>query len=310
MHPDSALGNNPIIWSATPTPFLEDGALDVPSLERLVEQHLGLGVTGLFLAGSCGEGPLMPNDQRLQLVRETRRLAGNRLALSVQVSDTSAARVRENILQAQEAGADYVIIAPPWIPRFINPGFARRYFTEPLEAAEVPVGLYLLPTPPECGLDLALWQELASDPRVQVIKDSTCSDDFLRGMMEVKTRRPELRIMVGYEFNVIPAAQAGYDGVVLGTGILVGGIIRRAWEAFASGDPTTAKSWQDRACAFMYDLFRPDLSAWLGGLKYALVREGLFSTEFMHPDYPITDEDRARIDAALEREREFIRPVG
>lgn len=37
-------------------------------------------------------------------------------------------------------------------------------------------------------------------------------------------------------------------------------------------------------------------------------RLGIFNTEFMHLSYPLTADDRARIDAALEREREFVKP--
>ena len=98
------------IWSATPTPFLDTGELDGPALGRLVEQHLQLEVSGLFLAGTCGEGPFMPNRQRNELVRHVRRLAGDRLTLAVQVSDTSAARVRENMAYAEDAGADFAVI--------------------------------------------------------------------------------------------------------------------------------------------------------------------------------------------------------
>jgi 4-hydroxy-tetrahydrodipicolinate synthase len=154
------------IWSATPTPFLDNGALDEKALDSVIEQHLSLGVTGLFLAGTCGEGPFMPNDQRVDLVKAVRRLAGDRLKLAVQVSDTSAARVRDNMARAVAAGADAVVIAPPWLDRFANRDFMRRYFLEPIEAAEAPVGIYVLKTAPGSPLDLALWTELASHPKV------------------------------------------------------------------------------------------------------------------------------------------------
>ena len=58
----------------------------------------------------------------------------------------------------------------------------------------------------------------------------------------------------------------------------------------------------------MYDLFGKDIGLWMGGLKYALVRMGLFATEQMHLSYSLTAADRARIDTALEREAEYLRP--
>jgi dihydrodipicolinate synthase/N-acetylneuraminate lyase len=69
-------GASGAIWSATPTPFLANGELDDAGLERLCRQHERLRVLGLFLGGTCGEGPFMPNRQRAELVRKVRRLAG------------------------------------------------------------------------------------------------------------------------------------------------------------------------------------------------------------------------------------------
>jgi len=100
-----------LIWSATPTPFRNDGSLDSRSVGRLVQQHLKLGVSGLFVGGTCGEGGFMPDRQRAQLVRSIKRAAGEKLHLAAHVSDTSAARVAENIRRMTDAGADSVVIA-------------------------------------------------------------------------------------------------------------------------------------------------------------------------------------------------------
>lgn len=297
-----------IIGSATPTPLLNNGELDVGSLENVVDQHLRLGVTGLFVAGTCGEGPFLPADQRWELVRSVARLANRRLTVSVQVSDTSAARVGENIARAQAAGADAVVIAPPWLERFSNREFVRRYFLEPLDRAPLPVGLYAMRGP--AALDVALWTELAGHPRVRFIKDSTGAVETMSALVAVKSRRPDLVLQTGNEFDVLGAVRAGYDGALVGTGILIGGLIRRALDAQRAGAPVEATVWQHRANVFLYDLFGRDLSLWLGGLKYALVRLGVFRSAFMHLCYPVTAADRARIDAALEREQEFIRPGG
>lgn len=298
----------PVIWSATPTPFLDDGTLDKAALERVVEQHRRLGVTGLFLAGSCGEGPFMTNDQRVELVRAVGRLTDSRIRITAQVSDTSAARVRDNISRMEQAGAQYVVVAPPWIARWCNRDFCRRYFYESIESATVPVGIYVLQQPAETGLDLALWTELAAHPRVRLVKDSSASSDYARAFADIRQKRSDLLLLTGYEFDVGSAVSAGYDGALLGTGILNGALIRRAMAALAAGDEAGAAAWHQRSNELLWDLFGRDLRQWLGGLKYALKRLGIFNTEFMHLSYPLTAADRARIDAALEREREFIQP--
>jgi dihydrodipicolinate synthase/N-acetylneuraminate lyase len=128
----------------------------------------------------------------------------------------------------------------------------------------------------------------------------------MKALVAVKAKRPDLLLETGYEFGVVAAVAAGYDGCLLGTGILIGGMIRRALDALAAGDRAGAEAWQKRSNEFLWDLFRRDISIWLGGLKYALKRLGIFNDEFMHLSYPLTPEDKARMDAALERERKLI----
>lgn len=295
------------IWSAAPTPFLDTGALDEASIDRLVAQHRRLGVSGLFLAGTCGEGPFMPNQQRAELVRKVRRLAGPTIHLSVQVSDTSAARVRENIQQAADAGADSAVIAAPWLVRFVNRDFARRYFLESLQRpSALPLGIYVITQPPETGIDQVLWQEVISHPNVAYVKDSSGSADYRQAFLAVKARRPELTLRTGCEFDVLSAIRDGYSGCLLGTAVFTGAMIAQAIAALRRGDRECAQAWQERSNRFLYDLFRPDITAWMSGLKYALRKAGIFSTEFAHLVYPLTDDDRRRIDTALEREKEQI----
>ena len=238
-----------------------------------------------------------------------KRIAGDQLHIAAQVSDTSAARVQENMGRMADAGADSLVLSTPLMPKFCNEDFVRRYFFESLEHATLPVGIYILNSAPGVETGLNLWQEIAAHPKVRFLKDSTASEETAAALAAVKKQRPDLCLLTGYEFDVLTAMAYGYDGGLLGTGILIGGMIRHALEALKTGDTETAGAWQKRAADFLFDIFRPDLSAWLGGLKFALKRLGIFSDEFMHLCFPLTDSDRKRIDAAIDREREFIVPA-
>lgn len=306
MNRDSRDVAGQIVWSATPTPFLADGSLDEPGIERLVAQHVNVGVTGLFVGGSCGEGPFMPGNQRSQLVALMKRYAGKHMHITAQVSDTSAARVSHNMRLAAEAGADSVVVAPPWLVGFCNRDFVRRYFFESIATAPLPVGIYVRRPPEGVELDMALWQEVVDHPKVSFLKDSSACPDFQEMLLATKVKRPELQLQTGYEFDVVSPVAAGYDGGLLGSGVLNGKMIHLALAALAAGDRAEAESWQERSNALLYDLFRPDVSGWMAGLKYALTSLGVFSNEFAHLCYPIDAADRVRIDAALEREREYI----
>jgi 4-hydroxy-tetrahydrodipicolinate synthase len=296
-----------LIWSATPTPFRQDGSLDEAGIARLVAHHCRLGVSGLFVGGTCGEGGFMRDRQRTDVVRLMKEAAGASLHIAAHVSETSAARVIDNIRRATDAGADSVVIAPPYmVADFCNRDFLRRYFLEPLGASELPVGIYVRLPLSKMQLDLDLWDEVIGHPRVRFVKDSSGSVDYRRHFLTIKAKRPELTFLTGAEFDVVAAVAEGYDGCLMGTGILNAKLIGRALEVLACGDQTEAQVWQERSNQFLFDLFRRDIGAWMAGLKYALHKLGLFESEFSHLMFPFDDEDRRRIDAALEREKEYL----
>src|SRR6185295_8679983 len=85
------------LWSAAPTPLTSALKVDEASLERMIEGAVTDGLTGLFLAGTCGEGPWLPNRERRRLVQSAVTMARGRLRIAAQVSDNSAARILDNI---------------------------------------------------------------------------------------------------------------------------------------------------------------------------------------------------------------------
>ncbi len=68
-----------------------------------MEHHVRLGVRGLFLTGSNGEGPWMTDAQRRTLVETAVRCSRGRMPVAVQVTDNSAARILDNMRQAADA---------------------------------------------------------------------------------------------------------------------------------------------------------------------------------------------------------------
>jgi len=102
------------VWSATPTPFTDALKLDIEAIPRLVEHHLRLGVKGIFLGGTSGEGPWMSDSMRVELAKEVVKSNQDRMLLAVQVTDNSAIRMIDNIKRIEDSGVDIAVIAPPF----------------------------------------------------------------------------------------------------------------------------------------------------------------------------------------------------
>ena len=92
------------IWSAVPTPLRADLTVDVVSLERMIAASIAEGVEGLFVAGTCGEGPWLPDRERRVLMAAAVKASAGRLKIAAQVSDNSVPRILDNAQMAADCG--------------------------------------------------------------------------------------------------------------------------------------------------------------------------------------------------------------
>lgn len=74
------------------TPLLDDDVLDVEGLQRLIE-HLIAGSTCSFVLGTTGESQSLSYKLRVEMIKNTCRIAKGRLPVLVCISDTSIVEV-------------------------------------------------------------------------------------------------------------------------------------------------------------------------------------------------------------------------
>ncbi|NLO07272.1 MAG: dihydrodipicolinate synthase family protein [candidate division WS1 bacterium] len=303
------IATNPL-WSATPTPLTEEFKIDVDSTARLVEHHLRLGVDGLFIIGSCGEGPWLPREQQRIFIREVCRRNDGRMTIGAQVTDNSAPRIIENAQMAADEGADVAIMAAPF--KLMGPLASSKLldlYLDAIEGSPLPVGIYDLGTRDKTLVPLEVVYEALRHPKVVALKDSSAEPERQAAALTVRADRPELRVMSGDEFDLPKYLGAGYDGLVLGGAIFNGALARQIMDAIAAGEMERAQQMQDRMNALMYDVYGGEtISCWLAGLKHLLVRMGIFSTHANLLGYELSDDCATRIESALEQYDDVLFP--
>jgi 4-hydroxy-tetrahydrodipicolinate synthase len=99
------------VYVIAPTPFHPDGRVDDASIDRMTEFFLQAGVTGITVLGQLGEAPKMTHDESVAIVR--RVTARVQVPVVVGVSAPGFAAMRALTLDAMDAGAAAVMIAPP-----------------------------------------------------------------------------------------------------------------------------------------------------------------------------------------------------
>jgi dihydrodipicolinate synthase/N-acetylneuraminate lyase len=297
------------VWSATPTPFSDDWQVDTWSVERMVEHQLRLGVTGLFLGGTCGEGPWMPDRERRRLVEAVAKAAQGRLWLAVQVTDNSALRILDNIRAAKDDGADLAVIAPPFFLVNANPQTLTALYLQAIRESPLPVGIYDRGTYSSVLVPESVLEVAYAEKNVMLVKDSSGQENRREVALAARRKRPELRLLDGDEFRCVEYLKAGYDGLLLGGGIFIGHLAGRIVSAVAAGDLAQAEALQARMNRLMWAVYGgKDVACWLSGLKTLLVEMGIFRTTKNLLGYPLTDGCLADIQRVLVQDRDVLFP--
>ena len=277
--------NSSKLWSATPTPLTPDYEIDEESLARAVEWQHSLGIEGLFVAGTCGEGALLTDSQTDLLTRRTVEMAAGRMKVSVQVTDNSVARVLDRIERAKTCGADMVTVAPRLFERFATPNSMRRFYWDILESSPLPVCIYQLPTP--TILPAEFIDEVYMHPNLQMIKDSTGNAERQKMIFAVAAKRPSLLVLTGVEIGYYADFIRGFQGGLLGSAILNARWARGMHEAIQAEDHDLARAISAHIDDFLYQIFGgPSVKSWMGGLKTCLQKMGLFTHTTSHFDMP------------------------
>ena len=297
------------VWSATPTPFTDDWRIDLESVDLLIEHHVRLGVQGLFLAGTCGEGAWMADGERRKLVRRTVETARGRLAIAVQVSDNSATRILDNIAQAQEDGADLVVIAPPHFVMNAVPDTLRDLYLEAIRSSNLPVCLYDLGKNRQFSPSLELLAELYNEPNVVAVKDSSSDDERMKIALAARRARPTLRLLSGAEFDCVKYLRAGYDGLMLGGAAFHGFLAGMIMQAIADEETERAQVLQERMNRVMYAVYGGEkIACWLSGEKKLLMELGVFKSYNNYPNYPLPESCIAAIKDLVKDEADVLLP--
>lgn len=288
------------VWSATPTPFTLNYSLDADSVPRLVNQHLALGVSGLMLAGTCGEGAWMRDRDRELLTRSVVAATAGRMAIALQVTDNSAIRTLDNIDLAAAWGADLAVVAAPYFLFNATPERLISYYREIARRSMLPIGLYDRGASSPYSVPQDRLLELLAEPNIVMVKDSSVNLDRKALYLKARERRPGLILLNGDEFNCVAYIAAGYDGLLLGGGIFNASIALQLIRAVRTGDRARAEALQNRMTDLMHRVYGgPKIECWLTGLKQLLVEMKVFSTNANLLGYPLTESCRGQIQAAV-----------
>lgn len=140
------------VIAIAPTPFLEDGAIDWPSLDRLADFYVQTGCNGFTILGVLGEAPKLEASEALAIARRAIARAAGKPVI-VGVSAPGFAAMRSLARQVMEMGAAGVMIAPNAALRTEDQ--IAQYFRDGVEAIGEDIPWVLQDYPLVTGVTMA-----------------------------------------------------------------------------------------------------------------------------------------------------------
>src|SRR3954470_17949069 len=102
------------LFPVVPTPFTQDGRLDLPSQKRCVDFMIDAGSNGLCILANFSEQFLLSDDERETLTRTVLEHVAGRVPVIVTTTHFSSQVCAERSRRAQDQGAAMVMVMPPY----------------------------------------------------------------------------------------------------------------------------------------------------------------------------------------------------
>ncbi len=281
------------IWPVAPTPFNEDGTLDLDGMKRVLDCLIDQGADGICVLANFSEQFLISDEERATLTRLSLEHVAGRVPMIVTISHFATQIAVERAQFAKDLGADIVMMMPPYHGALLK-GSAQQTFDQFAAVGEVGIPI-MVQDAPLSGVDL---------PVPLLVKMAQEIDMVKLFKIECPRAANKLRALIAEGGDAIEAPFDGEEGITLladldagATGSMTSGMIvdqikpvithhlaGRADEATtAYGRVAMVINHENRQCGWQ-------------SCKAAMVEGGVIRSEFCrHPIDPLQPAIRDRL---------------
>jgi 4-hydroxy-tetrahydrodipicolinate synthase len=278
------------------TPFRQ-GEVNYDTYASLIEFHARNGSHGIVVNGTTGEPSTLSREERAELVRVAVKTSAGRLPVVAATGSQSFAETVWLTEQAEQAGAEAVLVVTPYYLRPSQRGLVE-YFVEVGRRTSLPLLIYHIPGRAAVSMELETVAEIARClPNLVGMKHAANDLGYASRLLEQFGL--EFRLFVGLEELSFPMLALGAAGLMNAVGNILPKEVAALYEAVAADSLNKARALhyqlQELNRAIFWDTNPIPL-------KYMLKRLGFIpENEHRLPMLPASKELETRLDGVLER---------
>jgi len=209
------------IWPVAPTPFHDDGTVDLEGMKRVLDCLIDQGADGICILANFSEQFLISDAERETLARTSIEHVAGRLPIIVTISHFATKIAVERAQFSKDLGADIVMMMPPYHGALLK-GNAQQTFEQFKAVGEVGIPI-MVQDAPLSGVELPVHLLLRMAHEIEMVK-----------LFKIECPRAanKLRILINEGGTAIEAPFDGEEAITLladldagATGSMTSGLI-------------------------------------------------------------------------------------
>lgn len=275
------------------TPFDAEERVDEDALRADVRHHLDVGVHGLCVTGSTGDGQMLSVEDSVSVAAATVKEVGGEVPVIAGIIRDSTSEVIRYGQALKEVGVDALQVTP--VHYLFQPDEATTidYYRRICDETGVPVIIYnvipyaLIPA-------TTVARMLDELPNVIAVKQSGGNIHQLADLLHYAPSGG--KIFTAVDDLLYPSYLLGAQGAISATLTVVPELCLAQWDAVQRGDHATALELHNKLLPVWRSIDGPNMTV---RIKAALELQGRNGGLGRSPLTPVSDDERARIREAL-----------
>ncbi len=192
------------------TPFCANG-IDYPTLSRQLDFQMENGISAIVVAGTTGENATLEIHEHAQLVDFSISKCKDRIKVIVGIGGNNTASCLKKAKAAKEAGADGVLMTPPYYNKSSEDGLVA-HFLSVADTVDIPLILYNVPSRTSIGISFDTYRLLSRHPNINGTKEASGNISLITKILAQCS--DELNVWSGNDDNTLALMSMGAKGVI------------------------------------------------------------------------------------------------
>jgi 4-hydroxy-tetrahydrodipicolinate synthase len=241
------------VFTALVTPFTNEGsAVDIKSLDTLLDYQLSNGVHGVVACGSTGEAATLTPEEYTSVVRHVVSRVKRAVPVIAGVGANNTAVAIEQAKLLTELKVDAVMVVVPPYNKPSQRGMIE-HFAAVQKATPLPIVAYNVPGRTGANLLPSTIKELSERKIISGVKEACGSVDQIYDLLA--TERSRLPVFSGDDSLTLPVMVAGGCGVISVASNVIPRTLSSLTNAILRGDIASARELHFEALPIMRALF-------------------------------------------------------